>query len=73
MSDDTDYKNHIRIFLCKDNACGKGNWQCIGYFGDQHISSFGWSPQEALDKAMTEVESRPAPGPKDETNLEDMF
>lgn len=70
---DKDYKNHIRIYLCDDDARGKGNWQCIGYFEGKHIASFGWSPQEALDKAMTDAQSRPAVGPKDETNLEDMF
>jgi hypothetical protein len=71
---DLDDMNHIRIFLCRDNACGKGNWQCIGYFGKQHIAAFGWSPQEALDKAMTEMESRLTLGSKQqEINLEDMF
>lgn len=73
MSDDLDYKNHIRIFLCDDDACGKGNWQCIGYFGNQHIAAFGWSPQDALTKAMVDYVAAPAVGPKPEIDLEDMF
>jgi hypothetical protein len=68
MSDD--YKNQIRIFLCDDDALGKGNWQCIGYFGDQHIAAFGYSPAEALEKAMSEV--KPTVGPVQQ-DLEDMF
>ena len=65
-----DHENSIRIFLCDDDACGKGNWQCIGYFADQHISAFGHSPEDALKKAMVDV--TPV-GPKQELDLEDMF
>lgn len=82
MIEDDDHEDHIRIFKCRDNSCGKGNWQCIGYFGDQHISSFGWSPAEALEKAMSEVKPveemawrkyEPAVGPDKQIDLEDMF
>lgn len=31
---------------------GKGNWQAIGHYKGQHIAAFGFSPQDALDKAM---------------------
>jgi hypothetical protein len=67
---DVDDMNHIRIFAVT-GTCGQGDWQCIGYFGKQHIAAFGFSPQDALEKAMSKI--TPAVGPKDETNLEDMF
>lgn len=31
---------------------GKGNWQAIGHYNGCHIAAFGFSPQDALDKAM---------------------
>lgn len=31
---------------------GKGNWQAIGYIDGKHVSSFGYSPVDALEKAL---------------------
>lgn len=73
MSNERDHKNSIAIHAAT-GTCGQGDWQCIGYYGDQHIAAFGFSPQEALDKAMTEMESRRPVGPKpQQVDLEDMF
>lgn len=49
-----DHDNYISVFLNADNGGGKGNWQAIGYFKNQHVAAFGWSAQEALDKALAD-------------------
>lgn len=78
MSDHHEDNIHIYKVL---GTHGKGNWQAIGYYGDQHIAAFGFSPVEALEKAMSELKPaeelkwkkyEPTVGP-DQQELEDMF
>ena len=37
-------------------TCGQGDWQAIGYYKGKHVSAFGFSPTEALEKALATQE-----------------
>lgn len=52
-----EHDNYISTFKNKDNACGKGYWQAIGYIDNTHVSAFGHSPRDAMDKALAEFEA----------------
>lgn len=44
-------ENHIMVNAAT-GTCGQGDWQAIGYYKGQHVSAFGKTPVDALEKAL---------------------
>lgn len=53
-------ENHIMINPAI-GTLGQRNWQAIGYYKGKHVSAFGFSPTEALEKALATIKEEEDP------------